>query len=123
MELPNKIIRDQQRDKHRFIGWKYKPGQRFEVQLPLEQSSDQLVLPVDAVVQEGAERFVFRQNGDQFDRVEVHVKNRDRQRVVIANDGSLYPGDIVAAKGAYQMYLAMKNKAGGPIDPHAGHSH
>jgi len=123
MELPNKIIRDQQREGHRFIGWKYKPGQRFEVQLPLEQSSDQLVLPVDAVVQEGAERFVFRQNGDHFDRVEVHVKNRDRQRVVIANDGSLYPGDIVAAKGAYQMYLAMKNKAGGPIDPHAGHSH
>jgi multidrug efflux pump subunit AcrA (membrane-fusion protein) len=123
MNLPNKIIRDQKRDGRRFIGWKYKPGQRFEVRLPVSHSDERLVLPVDAVIQEGAETFVFRQNGNHFDRVAVHVEDRDPQRVVIANDGSVYPGDILAAKGAYQMHLALKNKAGGRIDPHAGHNH
>jgi cobalt-zinc-cadmium efflux system membrane fusion protein len=123
MDLPNQIVRDQKKDGHRFIGWKYKPGQRFEVRLPVSRSDERLVLPVDAVVQEGAETFVFRQNGDYFDRIAVHVEDRDPQQVVIANDGAVYPGDVLAAQGAYQMHLALKNKAGGGIDPLAGHNH
>ena len=123
MDLPNTIVRDQKKDGHRFIGWKYKPGQRFEVRLPVSRSDERLVLPVNAVVQEGAETFVFRQNGDHFDRIAVHVEDRDPQQVVIANDGAVYPGDVLAAQGAYQMHLALKNKAGGGIDPHAGHNH
>jgi multidrug efflux pump subunit AcrA (membrane-fusion protein) len=123
IDLPNKVIRDQKMDGHRFIGWKYKPGQRSEVRIPIQQFDNRIVLPVDAVVEEGAETFVFQQNGDHFDRVEIHIEDRDQDHVVIANDGSLYPGDVVAAKGAYQMNLALKNKSGGGIDPHAGHGH
>ena len=44
-------------------------------------------------------------------------------RVVIENDGTLFPGDRVAAEGAYQIYLTIKNQAGGAVDPHAGHNH
>jgi cobalt-zinc-cadmium efflux system membrane fusion protein len=43
--------------------------------------------------------------------------------VVIASDGPLKPGDVVAAGGAYQLHLAIKNKSGGGVDPHAGHNH
>jgi cobalt-zinc-cadmium efflux system membrane fusion protein len=43
--------------------------------------------------------------------------------VVIANDGTLFPGDRVAMSAAQQLHLALKNKAGGGIDPHAGHNH
>ena len=123
MKLPNKIIQDRHRDGERFIDWKYKPGQRFEVRLPVGKVSEQLVVPVDAVVREGAEAYVFRQNGKHFDQIPVHVEDQGPEKVVIANDGTLFPGDIVAAKGAYQMYLAIKNKATGGVDPHAGHSH
>jgi hypothetical protein len=42
---------------------------------------------------------------------------------VIESDGTLFPGDVVAVSGAYQMQLALKNKAGGGVDPHAGHNH
>jgi cobalt-zinc-cadmium efflux system membrane fusion protein len=121
--LPNKLTRDQKKAGHRFIGWKFKPGQRFEVRIPLKQIADSIVLPVDAVVEEGATTFVFQRNGKHFDRVEVSVADRDQHHVVIHNDGSLYPGDIVAANGAHEMHLDMKNKAGGGIDPHAGHNH
>jgi cobalt-zinc-cadmium efflux system membrane fusion protein len=123
MELPNVITQDRNREGNRFIDWKYKPGQRFEVRLPVGKVSKQLVLPVDAVVREGAEAYVFRQNGKHFDRVPVHVEYQGPQQVVIANDGALFPGDVVAAQGAYQMYLAIKNKASGGVDPHAGHNH
>ena len=68
------------------------------------------------VVRLSAERRPFRPPG-------VHVEYRDRFSVVIANDGSLFPGDVVATCGAQQLQLALKNKAGGGIDPHAGHNH
>jgi len=29
----------------------------------------------------------------------------------------------VARTGAHQMLMALKNKSGGGVDPHAGHNH
>jgi multidrug efflux pump subunit AcrA (membrane-fusion protein) len=106
-----------------FITWKYRPGQRLELAVPVEEWVDQLVLPVEAVAQEGAEAYVFLQNGKRFDRKSVHVRHRDQHSVVIANDGSLFPSDVVALRGAHQLQMALKNKSGGGVDPHAGHTH
>ena len=122
--LPNEVVLDQRSpDGNRFIEWKFKPGQRMELHVPVEKWKDQIVLPVEAVVEEGPETYLYEQNGDHFDRVPVHVEYRDQDQVVVANDGSVFPGDVVAAHGAYQMHLALKNKGGGGIDPHAGHNH
>lgn len=107
----------------RFVTWRFRPGQRMQLRVPVEEWKDQLVFPADAVVKEGPESYVFQQNGDHFDRVPVHETFRDRSTVVVANDGSIFPGDVVALRGANQMQLALKNKAGGGVDPHAGHNH
>lgn len=124
LSLPNEIALDQTNsDGIHFLDWRYKPGQRLELQVPVEKWEDRIVLPVDAVVEEGAETYVYQQNGDHFDRIPVHVEYRDQQSAVVANDGAVFPGDIVAARGAYQIHLAMKNKSGGGVDPHAGHNH
>lgn len=124
LRLPNSVVLDQKSPTgHRFLEWKFKPGQRLELNVPVEQWTDRIVLPVDAVVEEGAEMYVYRQNGKNFERVPIHVVYRDRRSVVVANDGTLFPGDVVAGAGAYQIHLALKNKSGGAIDPHAGHSH
>jgi cobalt-zinc-cadmium efflux system membrane fusion protein len=124
LRLPNQIVLDQVSPTgHRFLEWRYKPGQRLELSVPVEQWTGRIVLPVEAVVEEGAEMYVYRQNGSNFERVPIHVEYRDRKSVVVANDGTLFPGDIVAGNGAYQIHLALKNKSGGAIDPHAGHSH
>lgn len=124
VQLPNKIALDRQlAPGRRYIEWKFKPGQRMELRVPIEEWKDRIVLPMDSTVDEGAEVYVYRQNGGHFDRVPVHVEYRDRDSVVIANDGALFPGDVVAGKGAYQIHLALKNKSGGGIDPHAGHNH
>lgn len=122
--LPNELVRNQTTpDGHRFIGWRYKPGQRVELLVPVERWEHQIVLPVEAVVREGAECFVYQQVGSRFRRRPVHVEYRDQQWVVIEADGSLHPGDAVAARGAYQIHLALKSKSGGGPDPHAGHHH
>lgn len=124
VDLVNEVIRDRTTpDGRRFIVWKYRPGQRLQIRVPVEEWNDQIVLPVDAVAQEGPESFVFQQNGKHFDRISVHVLYRDQSSVVIANDGSVFPGSVVAYRGAHQMQMALKNQAGGGIDPHAGHNH
>ncbi|MFV2066037.1 MAG: secretion protein HlyD, partial [Pirellulales bacterium] len=64
-----------------------------------------------------------QQNGDHLDRVSVHVEYQDQLWVVIANDGSIFPGDTVATNSAHQLQMAIKNKSGGGADPHAGHNH
>lgn len=123
MNLPNNLVRDEQRDSHRFVAWKYRPGQRMEVKIPTAAPlENQIVLPIEAVAEDGAESFVFQQNGDHFDRVAVHLVYRDRDTAVIENDGKL-SGTTLAMSGAYQMNLALKNRTGGGVDPHAGHTH
>ena len=123
VRLPNQVAKDHRADGNRYVEWKYVPGQRMQLRVPVEEMPEQIVLPVEAVAREGAETFVFQQNGSHFDRIPVHVKYRDQYSAVIDNDGSLFPGDVVAMRGAHQMQMALKNKAGGGVDPHAGHNH
>jgi multidrug efflux pump subunit AcrA (membrane-fusion protein) len=128
VRLPNEIVRDKRGDgdgdrSARFVEWRYKPGQRMQLRVPVESWADSIVLPTEAVAQDGVENYVFRFNGDHLDRQAVHVEHRDPQTVVIANDGALFPGDTIAMTAAQQLQLALKNKSGGAIDPHAGHNH
>ncbi len=124
VDLPNEIIRDETNDEgQRHVSWRFRTGQRMQLQVPVEEWQDQIVVPVEAVIREGAEWFVFQQNGDHFDRVPVHVRYRDQRTAVIANDGSLFPGDVIAMRAAHQMQMAIRNKSGAGVDPHAGHSH
>ena len=121
--LPNEAVNADPARGDGFVTWRYKPGQRMQLLVPVEEWPERIVLPAEAVAQDGIESYVFRVNGDHFDRETVHVEHREPQWVVIANDGTLFPGDRVAMSAAQQLHLAIKNRAGGGIDPHAGHSH
>ncbi|MDA8744395.1 efflux RND transporter periplasmic adaptor subunit [Rubripirellula amarantea] len=124
VELPNEIVRDETNaSNQRFLSWQYRLGQRLELRVPVEEWQDQIVLPVDAVVKDGADWFVFEKSGNRFIRVPVHVRYRDQSSVVVANDGSIHPGDVIALRAAHQLQMAIKNQSGGAVDPHAGHNH
>lgn len=124
VNLPNKTVQEYTAPSgHRFWTWLYKPGQRMQLRVPVEQWHDRIVLPVDGVAQDGLETYIFRQHDDDFERVPVHVEYRDQLFVVIENDGSVHPGDVVAISGAHQLQMALKNMSGGAVDPHAGHNH
>ncbi|WP_197528320.1 efflux RND transporter periplasmic adaptor subunit [Aeoliella mucimassa] len=124
VQLPNRIALDKTSPQGtRYLEWVFKPGQRMELSIPIESWQKQIVVPATAVIDEGAEAYVYRENGNQFQQVPVHVRYRDQRAVVLANDGAVFKGDVIAGKGAYMMHLAIKNKSGGAIDPHAGHNH
>lgn len=121
--LENEIERSEQRGDHRYVSWRFKPGQRLTVRLPQSRIDKAIVVPKDAVAEEGPERYLFVENGDRFERVPVEVLASDSVNVAIKNSGQVWPGQSIAVNGAHQLQMAMKNQAGGAIDPHAGHNH
>ncbi len=124
VRLPNEVARETPSPNgQRFLSWKYRPGQRLQLLVPVEEWENQIVLPVEAIAREGAESFAFRQNGDRFDRVSIQIVYRDSSHAVVSSDGSIFPGDVIALRGAHQMQMALRNKTGGGVDPHAGHNH
>ncbi|MFO1019361.1 MAG: efflux RND transporter periplasmic adaptor subunit, partial [Planctomycetales bacterium] len=122
--ITNEIVRDLEGpDGVKFRVWKFKPGQRVRLLVPVELYLKQIVLPTEAVVKEGAEAYVFRANGNLMERVAVTVKYEDPRNGVIAANGALFPGDTVALNEAYQLNLALRKLQGSGVDPHAGHDH
>ncbi|MFQ5731635.1 MAG: secretion protein HlyD, partial [Planctomycetaceae bacterium] len=121
--LPNRIVSNIERGGRRYVTWKYRPGQRMQLRVPVEIFNNVIVLPVDAVAQEGPEFYVFVENGKEFKKQPVAVKYRDQFEVVIEHDGSIFPPQRIALNGAHQLLMAIKNQAGGGADPHAGHNH
>jgi len=105
-----------------FKSWRFKPGQRVHIVIPIEEIAGQFVFPREAVVQEGVDSFVFRRHSqtaefDEYEAIRVSVLYRDSKTVVVASDGKLTEGSRVVLNSAYQLYLATKSEGGG------GHGH
>ena len=88
--------------------WRFRPGDRVRLFVAVEKIDNVFVLPQAALVREGPEAFVFRQNGDLFDRIAVHVLHEDRTSVVIPNDGKLRKGSFIAQNAAASLNRVLK---------------
>ena len=108
------------KDGKTFVVWRYRPGQRVRLHVPVEELKEAIVLPAAAVVREGPEAYVFRQNGDLFDRRPVRVLHEDRLNIVIANDGSVAPGWYLAQGSAASLNRVLKaqSASGTPVGVH-----
>ncbi len=91
-----------------FLVWRFRPGQRARIHVPVEKFENVFVLPSEAVVREGPEAYVFRQNGNLFKQLPVHVLYEDRRSVVIANDGKIAAGSYVAQNSAASLNRVLK---------------
>ncbi len=100
-----------EKDGKTFVVWRFRPGQRVRLHVPVERFDNVLVLPASAVVREGPEAYVFRQNGDLFNRIPVHVLHEDRLNIVVANDGSVTPGVFLAQSSAASLNRVLKAQA------------
>lgn len=99
--------------------WRFRPGQKVRVLVRVERLDDVFVLPAAAVARDGAEAFVFTQNVNTFERRPVRVLVQERDRVVIANDGSLDtytraaegPGAAASAKEVWTIPAVAQTAA------------
>ncbi|PHR98619.1 MAG: hypothetical protein COA78_25895 [Blastopirellula sp.] len=85
---------DEQLPKYRT--WRYKPGERVHIIVPVKKWENKFIVPVDAVVRQGAEAYIFRR----------------------AEHDHLAPADDPHAGHAH-----AEEEAAAEDDPHAGHDH
>lgn len=100
--------------------WRFRTGDRVRLSVAVEKMDNVFVVPQAALVREGPEAFVFRQNGDLFDRIAVHVLHEDSSSVVIANDGKLRKGTYIAQNAAATLNRVLKAQlaSGQPTNLH-----
>lgn len=129
LELDNSVISE---SKNRmgaiFRSWKYRPEQRGHVQLPARVWEDKLILPADAIAQDGLDHVVFRHLGEhrpasepahsEFQMVPVQVLYKDRLQAVVETGSYLKGTDEIALNNAYMLLLQMNKADGG-----GGHHH
>ena len=115
--------REYDRDTKKYRIWRYRPGQRVRLFVPVEEFHNVFVLPREAVAHDGLESYVFRQNGDVFERMAVQVKYEDRRFAIVANDGSVREGHNIALNNAAALNRSLKTQADEGGDGHDHHDH
>lgn len=107
-------------DGYQRLLWRFRPGDRVKLLVAVEKIENVFVLPQAALVREGPEAYVFRQNGDLFDRIGVHVLHEDSTSVVIASDGKLRKGFYIAQNSAATLNRVLKSQlaSGQPTNMH-----
>ena len=135
VKLENEVLQETRDKKGKlYRSWRFKPGQRAHVIIPIKKWEQQLKLPLAAVVQEGPDAYIFRRIArmrapdgktfnDEFEQVPVRVLHQDTKYALLAADGNVKPGDIIAMNNAYQLQLAITSSSGGGGHSHHGHSH
>lgn len=142
--LENRVARDVEDQGRVFRQWRFKPGQRAHVRIPVDQWKSQICVPRAAVVKDGLEHYVFVRKAfrgylreipssssnaassqkyyAEFESVAVRVLHQDESTVVLARDGGVREGDAIAWNGAYLLNLATKSSGNTGSHGH-GHAH
>ena len=115
--------RTYEREGRTFVVWRYRPGQRVRISVPVEEIDNAIVVPAAGVFQQGPEAFVFQQNGDLFNRIQVKILHQDRSNIVIADDGSVSPGFYLAQNAAASLNRILKSQASSGGLPPGFHVH
>ncbi len=115
-----------------YLTWRWKPGQRAHLRIPSAKYDEMLIVPRDAIAEDGVSRVVFQWKGqvahdhehqedenhehaDEYQPLEVNVVFMDRETAVIDPKGRLKEGTRIAINNANQLMFSMQT--GG------GHSH
>lgn len=109
------------------IHWRFKPGQRCELEIAYETLPDVFVLPPDAVATDKSAAFVFEltdvhEGKRVWTKRSARVLYRANDAVVIAPDETIRPGIKIAATGAEQLYIAL-GSGSGKLQSACGHDH
>jgi cobalt-zinc-cadmium efflux system membrane fusion protein len=121
--------KDYEKDGRKLRMWRFRPGQRVRLNVPVKEFEEQqdsdgktvlqekrvYVLPSEAVARDGAEAYVFEEKGEAYKRHSVRVLYEDRQNVVLGKD-SLKLGSKIARRGALRLNRVLKSQ-GSTIPP------
>lgn len=122
--LKNEVLSERQNERGMgYRTWKLRSGLKYQLQVQTQKLEKVYVLPADGIAEEGVNKVVFVQSGATFEPRRVELLHLDDETAVIAinKDTTLFPGDQVAVRGAFQLGIALKS--GGEQAADHGHSH
>lgn len=96
-------------------------GMFVEVAIVLDEGEYVVVVPHEAILKDGPERYVYVREGELFKRQEVALGEKDDRFVEVIE--GLVPGDEVIVHGAYAVSQIRPRGAAGHDDQDHGHSH
>jgi cobalt-zinc-cadmium efflux system membrane fusion protein len=96
-----------------------KPGMFAEVQIVVGSHKDVVGIPVEAILSDESEQYVFVKHGDHYDRKVVKTGAQTRDGLVAILSG-VVEGQEVVVQGQHQIDSSLQMKG---ADPHAGHTH
>lgn len=88
-------------------GLRLRPNMRAEVHIVRGAASDVLAVPVNAVLGDAGNYFVYVENGDVYERKTVVLGKRDDRYIEIVE--GLVPGDAVVTQGNYQLQFVTSS--------------
>jgi membrane fusion protein, heavy metal efflux system len=126
LRISNSLLKETLVEDVKFRTWAVRPGTRYTVRFPVNLMKEVYVLPVDAVTDEGMDKVVYIQDGDNFKAAKVVVLYQDHEIVVLDGKHSeIFPGDSIAQHGAFGLGLALRSPVQevGDDDDHPHHHH
>lgn len=142
LPLENDLLHESTTENRLYRQWRFRPGQRVHLRVPMAKHRAEIKLPIEAVGFEAHNAVVFRRikaaddghhhdhdehahghdhehdhadqetAGMELEPVPVHVLYRDHDVALIGRGGDLKVGDEVAMNCAHKLLLAMKMNAG-----------
>ncbi|MDO5307961.1 MAG: hypothetical protein Q4G03_00475 [Planctomycetia bacterium] len=118
IELDNYLLEPESRGEGVYKpNWRFKPGQRCDLEAPTTTLSNVFVVPTSAVAQDGIESFVYEYAGEEdgmplWRRRSVSIARQTTREIALRNDGSLSSGMRIAKSGAFQLYMAENSGEG-----------
>ncbi len=122
VQIKNKSLHTVKEGGRSFRSWELNENLPYKLRIPKKTIQQSYVFPRDAIAEEGAKRFVFIQNGGNFEPIEVHVLYQDEELVVVSN-ANIFPGDPIVQRGGFALGLALKSSEPSEGGDHHGHSH
>ncbi len=112
-----------------YTHWRFKPGQRAHLEFPIQKWEQQVVVPLEALVREGPETFVFQKMNHahetpegtiwEFIKTPVKVLFENQRQAVLQRTSSLDIDEKFALNLAFKLNLTLKQAASGG----GGHGH
>ncbi len=101
---------------------KLKPGMFGVVAIVVGSNPESIAVRINAVIKDGPNKFVFVENGEFYEKIDVVTGLSDDIYIEIL-DG-LYLGDIVITQGNHQLLaVATRPQAAGVVDESKPHGH
>lgn len=101
----------------------YLPGETVILMIPEKVFKGAITLPTEALIEEGFKKFIFiEEEENSFERVEVAVKYKDKQIVIIEENEHISEEEKIVFKGASGLDMIMKS-ADKPAGDGHNHAH